>query len=345
MPQPVVPDTELQAAIDKAIETGVEWLKGEQSPNGSFGSVRSRGTTLHEMGTTALAGLALLAGGVERGEPAVDKVYQYLVREDERCGNSGDRLTYDTSVLLMFVTAYWRGQESEQAGHVKRPRRGAKNPCRFPKDEAEWVGGKDPRRWIHDLANFLVRKRKVATSTLGYPAERDDLSNTQYAFLGLQAARDCGAKVPDFVFVTAAKTMMERQEADGPKVPRAVQDEQAEGGFKLSDCGDRARGWSYVQDPFRTSGSMTTAGITILAICHDALTRPKCSTMYDGDMADELFRAVQDGFSWLDKNWSVASNPGTGPAAWHYYYLWGLKRACEFTGRDFVGLHDWYLEG
>ncbi len=333
-PEPGVPSPELQKAIDKAIDTGVEWLKGEQSPNGALGGVTASGDIHHEIGTGALAGLALLAGGVARGESSVDTLYAYLVAKDKLFASAGGRSTYDTGILLMFLTAYWRGEEPKAEGPRTRPGRPAKNPCELPADA---------KRWLQELTNWLVRVRKPATATWGYPAHRDDHSNTQYAFLGLRAARDCGAKVPSQVFIQAAKTFMERQEPEGPKVPRIVKSTDP----NMSDYvvgHDRARGWSYMPQPFLATGSMTTSGIAVLAICHDALTRPERSSLYDSKMERELTGSVADGFAWLDKHWSVRDNPGLGPG-WHLYYLYGLERACVYGGHDLLGRHDWYVEG
>jgi hypothetical protein len=332
--EPGVPDPELQAAIDEAIDTGVAWLKGEQSPNGALGGMNASGTLHHELGTTSLAGLALLAGGGARGEDAVDRVYGYLVEKDKVYGGSGGRSTYDTGLLLMFVTAYWRGEESEQAGRGRRPRPGAKNPCNLPAEA---------QRWIQDLASFLVRARKPATSTWGYPAHRDDHSNTQYAFLGLRAARDCGAKVPSQVFVQSAKTYLERQEPEGPKVPRIVVSTDPNQSDYVVGY-DKARGWSYLQEPFLATGAMTTSGIAVLAICHDALTNPARSSLYDSKLERAVTTSVADGFAWLDKHFSVRDNPALG-RTWHLYYLYGLERAAIFGGRSLLGKHDWYVEG
>ena len=92
-------------------------------------------------------------------------------------------------------------------------------------------------------------------------------------------------------------------------------------------------------------GSMTTAGIAALAICNDALLKPERWGGYTDDLERKARRSVQDGFAWLDKNWAVDKNPPAGAPAWHYYYLYGLERACAFAGRDAVGPHDWYVEG
>ena len=66
---PGVPDPHLQMAINAAIEKGGARLAAQQSPNGSLGGIVTQGTIRHEVGTTALAGLALLAAGYERRQP------------------------------------------------------------------------------------------------------------------------------------------------------------------------------------------------------------------------------------------------------------------------------------
>jgi len=111
------------------------------------------------------------------------------------------------------------------------------------------------------------------------------------------------------------------------------------------DAGDRARGWSYLPSPFMATGSMTTAGISCLAICHDALMRPRKLPIYTPKKRRQVARAIQDGFAWLDLNFTVASNPPSRAPAWHYYYLYGLERAGVLAGGVLLGKHDWYIEG
>ena len=333
--EPGVPDAALQAAIDAAIDKGAAWIRSQQKSNGSFGGLLARGQTQYEIGTTALCGLALLAAGDERGDESVDKVFHYIQTRDTALGQAGTRSTYDAGTLLMFVTAYFRGKSEEDSGST-RPGRSRGNPCDMPDDV---------KQWLQEVVDWLVRVRKPATSTWGYPAHRDDHSNTQYAYLGLRAARDCGARIPNQVFQKGIETMLARQEADGPKVPRVLPSPDPDASPYVIHAGDRARGWSYLPDPPVATGSMTTAGIAVLAICNDALMRPKRVSAYTGKMERDVARAVQDGFAWLDVNFDVTKNPGRGAPAWHYYYLYGLERAAVLGGRALIGQHDWYLDG
>jgi hypothetical protein len=81
------------------------------------------------------------------------------------------------------------------------------------------------------------------------------------------------------------------------------------------------------------TGSMTASGVASLAIC---LERLKAF----GFKPDESDQAVVDrGVEWLEKNFSATSNPGDG--RWFLYYAIVLRRACELTGREKLGEHDW----
>ena len=69
------------------------------------------------------------------------------------------------------------------------------------------------------------------------------------------------------------------------------------------------RGWSYLDSPFMATGSMTTAGIACLAICHYALLHPRKIPAYKPSLQGQVARAIQDGFSWLDIHFTVTHNP------------------------------------
>ena len=198
---------------------------------------------------------------------------------------------------------------------------------------------------MRDLALWLVQKQGTKGGW-GYPQYREDMSNTQYAILGLRAARDCGVPVPPQVFMKLANRTLELQEQDGPKVMRTIQAPGPEGTTYVVDHGDKARGWGYLAEgPQLATGSMTTAGIAVLAICHDALTEPRRFPPYKPSVENKVRRGIQDGFAWLDHNFSVTRNPPGAAPAWHYYYLYGLERAAILGGRNLLGEHDWYIEG
>lgn len=351
---PGVPDKKLQQAIDEAIRKGAVFLRGEQSRDGRIASVAHGKDQLYEIGATALAGLALLAAGdkaavrkpretdeqYQKRMGAVDKAMAFCRKKDiwRRGGKQGT--TYDTGTLLMFLAEYHNPQ-FDKKGRRKRGRKkkkkGSPNPCGLT-DEA--------RRGAKDMARWLIAKQE-SVGGWGYPHYREDMSNTQYALLGLRAARDCGCLHEDRAFQRVIERVLSLQEKEGPPVLRSVGGERKGETIYKIDSGDRARGWGYLptQVPRMSTGSMTTAGIACLAICHDALTRPKRAELYVPVMENHVRRGIQDGFAWLDLNFTVMSNPPARAPGWHYYYLYGLERAAMLAGRTRIGRHDWYLEG
>lgn len=335
--EPGVPDAALQAAINKAIERGVLWLCQQQKPTGAMPAIVQRGEGRYQVGASALAGLALLASGQEPGTPTVDRLLEFVRSVDSQPANAAGRTTYDAAVLIMFVTEYFRhkaGPPKEEKGRT-RTAKAPKNPCSLPSEALAWV---------QSLADFLVRAQKE-TGGWGYPAHREDNSNTQYALLGLRAARDCGANVPPTTFEKALGMALAWQEPDGPRQRRLLPAAEPGGSPYVVDSPDRARGFPYLREPYLATGSMTTSGIAIMAISHDALLRPRHLERYDASKQNVTTQAIQDAFAWLDKNFDVTRNPPSVAPNWHLYYLYGLERACALAGRPLVGLHDWYVEG
>ncbi len=335
--EPGVPDRKFQKEIDKAIKNGAKWLVTQQKLSGSIGGVAHSGETHYEIGVSALSGLALLHAGVKPGEDSVDNILAYCKKKDELRGGSGTRTTYDTGVLLMFVTEYYRPKDKK-----KKPRKGhtttaeaVKNPCALPKDV---------RAWVRDMAKWLAGQQQAA-GAWGYPQNRWDYSNTQYALLGLRAAKDCGIPIDPKVWFKALNHALSFQAEDGPKVMRTIRASGKGQKDYVFDAGDRARGWGYMEAAKNPTGSMTTAGIAILAICHDALLKPRRFRDYTDQLKNKTTQSVQDGFAWLDHWFTVTKNPGESAPNWHYYYLYGLERASVFGGRDLIGDHDWYLTG
>ena len=86
---------------------------------------------------------------------------------------------------------------------------------------------------------------------------------------------------------------------------------------------------------------MTTAGIAGLIICQSELWK---SRRFTGPMRRRTRDAIRDSFAWMQVNFDVTQNPGMGTGA-HYYYLYGLERACVLARNRYIGEHDWYLDG
>lgn len=164
--------------------------------------------------------------------------------------------------------------------------------------------------WIQDLADRLVSWQEP--QGWGYPGG-GDLSNTQYAALGLRAAALSGAEVPERVWHDLAKS--------------------------LERYSDKEGGYGY-RGGRGSSGSMTCAGLGTLAICDAMLTRlGKITRRQMGGFAERKENSAE----WLAKHFTVTRNPGGN--GWLFYYLYGLERVGALAGLRTIGEHDWYAEG
>jgi hypothetical protein len=139
-----------------------------------------------------------------------------------------------------------------------------------------------------------------------------DLSNTQYAALGLRAAMAMGVPVERSVWLRMAREIGEQQ--------------------------DGHRGFGYKRRADRGSvpgASMTAAGIAVLAVCRQALGDQNPSEL-------GLDRRIALGWKWFAGH---QDSVGSVTERWCYYFHYGLERACILTDVLKVGDKDWYAEG
>jgi hypothetical protein len=144
----------------------------------------------------------------------------------------------------------------------------------------------------------------------------ENVSTSQYALLGLQAAANRGCKIPPASFDKAARYFLQNSK-DG--------------------------GWGYDNRGNNTPhGAATAIGVACLRICRAHL---------DPALAGKIDPAVDAGLGWLGRNFSVMDHPGKKPwkahkdALWLYYYLYSLERAGIFSNAPKFGDREWYREG
>lgn len=164
---------------------------------------------------------------------------------------------------------------------------------------------------------------------------RGDNSNSQFALLGLQAAERAGVELEPLTWQRALDYWQSCQRRDGS--------------------------WAYYKDrenqpKAASTGSMTCAGISAVVIASGRLNEGDarvqgglvqccCEQQDDADL--------ERAFQWLANKFTVHANPGPvgGPngidisQSGLFYYLYGVERIGRFTGRRFIGKHDWYREG
>ncbi|HZU96243.1 MAG TPA: prenyltransferase/squalene oxidase repeat-containing protein [Planctomycetota bacterium] len=194
----------------EAIEKGIAYLKKVQASDGSWDDTMMPFGGLGHMkpGTTALGALALLKSGVAPDDPCIKKAFEFIV-----AGKLEH--TYDVGCILMALEARfnWEQPHLDDAPGTQTVER--KTPA-----------GKKIKMTPADLelAQKCVEFLKTKQGPVGWtypPAAngfREDVSNTQYALLGLDAAERLGVEVPKEVYVKAQELLVANQEKDGPEV-------------------------------------------------------------------------------------------------------------------------------
>jgi hypothetical protein len=176
----------------------------------------------------------------------------------------------------------------------------------------------DPKRFGSSARasfDFLLSEQK--DGLWAYPSGLVDVSNTQFALLGLRAGKRLGFDVPEKTIERCA--------------------------IALLRCQDGTGGFGYRVDHEPTAGltAATLAGFAVLAELGKGMG-PVESLL--GKKRSE----IQAADAWLASRF-VASKNAYGASAWtptfHYAFLWAVERYCGLTNREKLGAHDWYREG
>jgi hypothetical protein len=226
------------------------------------------------IGELALLLLAAIHDGVDRDDPVI-------VAAAKRLANADAAQTYDLALRLMVLEAL---------------------PT-IP----------DRLDLAHRDAKELLRHRDRGGFTYQTNGNRWDLSNTQYAALGLRAAKSLGVPIAVSVWADMAREIGGQQDNYG--------------------------GWAYQarNRGFDPGGyaSMTAAGIAVLAICRQAI---------EGDHGRdaELDKKISRGWGWFARNLNTI---GSTTERWSFYFHYGLERAAILTDITTIGEVDWYAKG
>lgn len=312
---------EFRVKVNAAIKRGVTRLRARQRGDGSIPLSRH-----YAMGGTSLAVLTLLKCGVKADDPQIVKAFAYL-RPLEMTR------TYSVACLLMAIDAkYAPGRDPfSEKDYDKYGALVRKDPC-------AQVISKEDKAWMRKGVAWLVEHQRH-DGVWRYPSGGYDLSNTQFALLGLHAATRCGITVKRQVWLDALEAMLRFQEQTGEPIEYRANEVRGRYRFEWTERA-LTRGFRYHKGT-QVNGSMTTAGLTSLIICQNRLWR---SRGFGGEMRVKSRRGIRDAMAWLQHHFRVDHNPWAGNH-WHYYYLYGLER-CGILGRyRFLGQHDWYKAG
>ena len=157
----------------------------------------------------------------------------------------------------------------------------------------------------------------------GHGGTSPDLSNTLVAALAFRAAAAKGVDVDEEVW---------RRLIDG-----ALSCWQGEDDVRARRGEPQPAGFSYATEGHPT-GSMTTAGISVLHVAREAL-----GGRVDRRLEKRLDDVVERSLSWLERHWTWSENPGD--ASFHYFFLYGVERLGSLLRREAIGGVEWYWSG
>lgn len=197
------PEEELRQRKQVALTKGVRWLSEQQQPDGSWTYDNSPLQLSYypmTQGVTALCAFALLKCGVDPGDPTIEKAFAYIHSQPLQH-------TYSVSCVLLAIEAkvnYELPPEEDRAQTTERRRRG---------------GGRSPQdlELARRCVEFLRAHQQVGLWR--YPSgAQEDVSNTQYAMLALDAAERLKIDVPREVYEKVAVRLVDAQQKDGEPV-------------------------------------------------------------------------------------------------------------------------------
>ncbi|HUR53958.1 MAG TPA: DUF4159 domain-containing protein [Gemmataceae bacterium] len=307
-PAPVAPQDELVEKVRKAIDKGVRFLEKQQSPQGNWEGIVLDFLLDMEGGSTALVTLALLNCGVKPTEKSVKGGLDYLEKLPPK-------KTYVVGLQTMALA------ETRDAKYLPL----------IQKNVA----------WLIDTAIGLKRGELQGWS---YPGNNiADNSNTQYALLGLYAAKQAGATIDDGTWKAIQKFYDTSQ----------VKPTQTTGYWNYASNPAGGGGGAFGE----TGGSftMTVAGVCGLIIAGMGLDQseqqldPATGAAKNcGVYAENT--AIARGMNWITAKFNNYVEGGKtfdkfvqGKST--MYNVYGLERLGRLSGQRFIGKHDWYRDG
>lgn len=316
----VPPD--LRPDVDAAVARGAAWLRGRAGPDGLFRwSVDGQRTFSHwnapacDEGLTCLAVLALVRAGVARDDPVVVRALDVLRRRlaspvPPPAGGDARTFTYAAGALL------WMLSEVRPAGFGDAAAQAALGLAHGIHPDGGW-------------SYTLPRVRVDGTYARVLPdprgAEPSDLSNGQFAVIGLLSAERLGVWRADAPWEALHAGLVAAPRTDGAF------------GYRHDDA---------APDVFRAGRRLTTAiaaGNLFVALRRRGASRPEA-------LKDATFRRA---LAWLDRHpfadaatgrWA-ARDVGDQTARPPYYEMLAIERLGAFSGLPRLGGADWYRVG
>lgn len=327
----------LKTSIDLSVNRATQWLRRQQAGDGSFSD---RGGyplgTVGGLGSTALALQALLHAGIKIDDPTIRSALAHLAAKKSN-------QSYDLGAKIMAIEAKYIPLEA--LADIEAYSETA------IRETLRAKVSKDDLGVVEEAAKLLI-ERQGRDGGFGYVSATDEpnLSNSQYALLGLKSASRMGVKVPIEVWSRFSKLLADAGMAVGVPIDVAVKRWGAE---EVEVWKVAPRGWQYYL-PRRASAaigmegntsSMVTAAITCAAICASELRNANAA---DPALLQRLSEVEQGGIAWLTKWYGMRGSWPSG--AWwgpsmRFMYCYSFERAMVLSRAKEIDSHNWFLEG
>ena len=287
---PAAPPPSLALRVDRAIAHALEWLRSRQDREGRWPGHEEA----HPGGVTALCCYALVKSGVESTDRALVGGLQSIAAQRFET-------TYSASVHLLLAAALREASDRTKT-----------QPARVEPESAR------------ASFDFLVASQREGL--WAYPSGTPDMSNTQFALLGLRAGTELGFELPWKMLERCATALFSLQAEPGGFAYAAG--EPPRGGMTaatLAGCavlGELGRGGGSKRFP--------RGGDEVAAVLSKKKDRVRKAEVW----MEARFDAARQ--PWGERAWT---------SSWECSYLWAIERWCSLTDRKAIGGRDWYAEG
>jgi hypothetical protein len=210
---------------------------------------------------------------------------------------------------------------------------------------------------IGQIAQYVIGRQMANGSWMYNHEEGSDTSITQYAMLGLWAAKRSGIEVPIATWDRAARFLVKTQLSDGgfcyqPETNKGLDNGRSNPNMTAAATGcliiarlhiypDRPEFGSKGTADGRPSGPKKKYGVLESAAPADALpanpseARKSVNAIPMGNLDGSINR----GLGWIAGHWT-----GRSSNSFTNYYYYGMERVGALSNRDTMGSHVWYDE-
>jgi len=342
---PIAPlaDADFVKAVNSAVDRGDAWLAKQQLPDGGFGVYHFHSDRDYVAGKTALALLARMAAGANQHDEALARAFAYLLKNPPK-------YTYEVGLTLMAFDV-----RSAPVGELQRVEQMSREElAKYPFPRTLRPGD---REYLQPLVERLGRERfhecwSYGGYEYGAPPREADMSNTQYAALGLKAASRLGLDFDRALLADLLDYVLDHQGTKKSEVKWIDVQEGKEGKEREYVRKVDARGFCYpygARDEAELCASRACIAIACIELAmEDLMTKGKGEPLARARKRKrDAAAAVESLLAWLQLHYAVDRNPTAagGAAGYWAYYLYALERVGALTSRKRIGRHDWYREG